>query len=108
MYLISYVAADFRDPGTGEFIYRVTPAMRGVLQSVPDAIAKAIAKDPLYPLLIADGSLKVTEDAREKRVLEQEPLLNVTAEGKRESEAPAPAPEAEKEAPRPGRPRAAK
>ena len=89
MYLISYVCADFRNPASGEVLLRITPATRGVLQSIPDETAKAISKDPLYRLLVADGSLKVTEDSREKRILEQDPMLHVDAEGRKKETAPA-------------------
>ena len=84
MLIIPYVCAEFRDK-TGNVLYRITPEMRGVMQEAPDNIWQ----DILFDMLVADGSIKVPETAAQKKTLEQDPMVGVTAEGKSETGKPA-------------------
>ncbi len=84
MLIIPYVCAEFRDV-SGNPIFRITPAMRGTMITVPEAIKQ----DILFDMLVADGSIKVPETAAQKKVLEQDPMVGVTAEGKSETGKPA-------------------
>ena len=79
MLIIPYVCAEFRDV-SGNPIFRITPAMRGTMITVPEAIKQ----DILFDMLVADGSIKVPETAAQKKTLEQDPMVGVTAEGKSE------------------------
>ena len=97
MLIIPYVCAEFRDVA-GNPIFRITPAMRGTMITVPETIKQ----DILFDMLVADGSIKVPETAAQKKVLEQDPMVGVTAEGKSEqpkaagNEKPAKAPKGTK------------
>ncbi len=84
MLIIPYVCAEFRDV-SGNPIFRITPAMRGTMITVPEAIRQ----DILFDMLVADGSIKVPETAAQKKTLEQDPIVGVTAEGKSETGKPA-------------------
>ena len=84
MLIIPYVCAEFRDV-SGNPIFRITPAMRGTMITVPEAIKQ----DILFDMLVADGSIKVPETAAQKKLLEQDPMVGVTAEGKSETGKPA-------------------
>ena len=84
MLIIPYVCAEFRDV-SGNPIFRITPAMRGTMITVPEAIRQ----DILFDMLVADGSIKVPETIAQKKALEQDPMVGVTAEGKSETGKPA-------------------
>ena len=84
MLIIPYVCAEFRDV-SGNPIFRITPAMRGTMITVPETIKQ----DILFDMLVADGSIKVPETAAQKKTLEQDPMVGVTAEGKSEIGKPA-------------------
>ena len=77
MLIIPYVCADFRDK-KGNPIFRITADMLRTIQTVPDAIKQ----DLLFDMLVADGSIKTPETEAQKKLLEQEPMLGMTAEGK--------------------------
>ena len=79
MLIIPYVCAEFRDK-TGNVLYRITPAMRGVMQEAPDNIWQ----DTLFDMLVKDGSIRTPETAKQKKILENDPMVGVTAEGKSE------------------------
>ena len=83
MLIIPYVCAEFRDV-SGNPIFRITPAMRGTMITVPETIKQ----DILFDMLVADGSIKVPETAAQKKALEQDPMVGVTAEGKSETGKP--------------------
>ena len=97
MLIIPYVCAEFRDK-TGNVLYRITPEMRGVMQEAPDNIWQ----DILFDMLVTDGSIKVPESTAQKKILENDPMVGVTAEGKSErpkaagNEKPAKAPKGTK------------
>ncbi len=77
MLIIPYVCAEFRDR-SGNRIFRITADMLRNLQKVPDAIEQ----DLLFDLLVADGSIKVPETAAQRKLLEQEPMLGMNADGR--------------------------
>lgn len=84
MLIIPYVCAEFRD-FSGNPIFRITTSMRGNMITAPETIRQ----DILFDMLVADGSIKVPETAAQKKVLEQDPMVGVTAEGKSETGKPA-------------------
>ncbi|MBR3335250.1 MAG: hypothetical protein IKG23_13245 [Clostridia bacterium] len=77
MLIIPYVCADFRDK-KGNSIFRITADMLRTIQTVPDAIKQ----DLLFDMLVADGSIKTPETEAQKKLLEQEPMLEMGADGK--------------------------
>ena len=48
------------------------------MQEVPEAIKQ----DLLFDMLVADGSIKTPETAAQRKLLEQEPMLEMGADGK--------------------------
>ncbi len=79
MLIIPYVCAEFHD-FSGNPVFRITPAMRGTMVEAPEAIKQ----DVLFDMLVNDGSIKVPETAAQKKALENDPMVGVTAEGKSE------------------------
>ncbi len=77
MLIIPYVCADFHDKA-GNRIFRITADMLRTMQDVPEAIRQ----DLLFDLLVADGSIKTPETAAQRKLLEQEPMLNMDASGR--------------------------
>ena len=77
MLIIPYVCADFRDK-SGNTIFRITPDMIRTMQEVPEAIKQ----DLLFDMLVVDGSIKTPETAAQRKLLEQEPMLGMTADGR--------------------------
>ena len=77
MLIIPYVCAEFRDRN-GNRIHRITPEMRGCLTEVPDAVRQ----DLLFDMLVADGSIKVPQNESQKKVLEQDPMVGVSPDGR--------------------------
>lgn len=69
------VCAEFRTP---DGKVNVRPEDRLVLKDWPDAIKK----DPLFPLLINDGSVELVQTKADAKRLENDPDANMTAEGK--------------------------
>ena len=84
MLIIPYVCADFRDKG-GNPIFRITADMLRTIQTVPDAIKQ----DLLFDMLVADGSIKTPETEAQKKLLEQDPMIEMGADGKRIAKAKA-------------------
>jgi len=91
MLIIPYVCAEFRDKA-GNTLFRIRPEMLRSMQEVPDAIEQ----DHLFDLLVADGSIKTPESVAQKKLLEQDPMLEMNADGK--SAKPAKAAKAETKA----------
>ena len=75
--IVCYVAAIFSDPKTREEIFRVEKSDLGLIMDAP----KAIKQDPLFNLLVSDGSIKIVEKKNLKQ-LENDPMKGVSAEGK--------------------------
>ena len=77
MLIITYVCADFRDKN-GNPIFRITADMLRTMQDVPEAIKQ----DLLFDMLVQDGSIKTPETVAQRKLLEQDPMIGMTAEGK--------------------------
>ncbi len=77
MRIISHVCADFYD-SEGAVIFSVTPSTRNLYIPAPDAIRQ----DPLFALLVADGSIEAVVTDDRKRVLEQDPETGIDETGK--------------------------
>ncbi len=77
MLILSRVCAEFHDRN-GAVIHRITPAMLGLFHDAPDVLKG----DRLFEMLVADGSIKRPEDAREDRNLEQDPMAGAYADGR--------------------------
>ena len=78
MLVLSRVCAEFHDH-TGAVVHRVTPETRLTFREAPESIRE----DPLFRMLINDGSLEAAPSAAQKKQLEAEPLEGVNAEGRR-------------------------
>ena len=77
MRIISHVCADFYD-SEGAVIFSVTPSNRNHYIPAPDAIRQ----DPLFALLVADGSIEAVVTDDRKRVREQDPETGIDETGK--------------------------
>ena len=77
MLIIPYVCAEFHDR-SGTVIHRITPTMRGTMVEVPESIKQ----DVLFTMLVKDGSIKTPETSAQKKTLEKDPMVGVTAEGR--------------------------
>ena len=77
MRIISHVCADFYD-SEGAVIFSVTPSDRKLLVEAPEAIRQ----DPLFAMLVADGSIEAVISDDRKRVLEQDPETGIDETGK--------------------------
>ena len=79
MLIISRVCAEFRNPKTGAKIFAITPANRFVIMEAPEAIRM----DPLYQLLVNEGSLEAVVSASQRMQLEGDPTFGTDATGKK-------------------------
>ena len=77
MLIISSVCADFRDRN-GNTIHRIKAENLNLFQEAPESIRE----DPLFNLLVADGSIRFPEDAVSRKNLENNPTAGQTASGK--------------------------
>ena len=95
MTLIAHVAAEFHNP-RGETVFTVSPRdIDRILTHVPEAVRE----DPLFPALGRDGSLRVTEDAKERKALERDPAAGVAPDGRKAASRSPRASDAKAEAP---------
>ena len=78
MLILSRVCAEFHDIH-GNTIFTVTPMTRNSFIEAPDTIRQ----DPLFRMLLEDGSLEVAASVVRKKVLEAEPMKDADASGKR-------------------------
>ena len=79
MFLLAHVCAEFRDRN-GNTIFRVTREQLNSFLYAPDAIQE----DPLFALLVADGSVVFPpKDEKERARLENEPMRGIDAAGKK-------------------------
>lgn len=85
MLILSRVCAEFRDH-TGAVVYRVTPESRLTFREAPDSIRE----DPLFRMLVNEGSLEAVSAAGQRKILEADPLKDTDAAGRK---IPAPAPD---------------
>ena len=89
MTIVPYVCAEFHDKD-GTVLYSVKPHQLGVM--LFDA-PESIRQDPLFDMLVADGSFRIPQNEAEKKQLENDPYAK--APGKAE-ETGSPAPVEEK------------
>jgi hypothetical protein len=75
--MICYVAADFYS-GNGEK-FRITPANIGVFVEAPEWVKDTL----LFKLLVKDGSVRVAEGKAEQKALENDPMKEIAADGKK-------------------------
>ena len=78
MLILSRVCADFHN-GKGELIHRVTPAARLTFHEAPESIRE----DPLFQMLVSEGSLEAAATPVRKKQLEAEPMEGADAAGRR-------------------------
>lgn len=77
MLILSRVCVDFRSP-EGVSLFEVKPSMLNTFQEAPDAIQH----DPLFSLLVSDGSLEAVVSAARKKELEKDPIQDTDPSGK--------------------------
>ena len=75
--IICYVAVCFYNPKTGSEIFNITKELIGKVITAP----KNIQLDPMYGLLVNDGSIRMVKDL-DMIEFENDPLKDITAEGK--------------------------
>ncbi len=81
MLILSRVCAEFHD-ASGRKLFSITPPMLLTFQEAPDAIQE----DPLFQLLVDDGSMEAVVSVDRKRELEQDPVQGTDPSGKRKKE----------------------
>ena len=79
MLLISHVAAEFRDRN-GNTLYTIHGSQRNTFLAVPETIRQ----DPLFDLLLQDGSIEIPETALKTAALENDPTEGITPDGRKE------------------------
>jgi len=77
MLILSRVCADFYDRRRN-LLFRITPHDLGLFVDAPESVKQ----DPLFQMLVDDGSIKFPEDARSTRTLENDPMAGADASGK--------------------------
>ena len=77
MLILARVCADFYDKNRN-LLNRITPRDLNLFQDAPESIRQ----DPLFQMLVDDGSIKFPEDARTNRALENDPKAGTTPDGR--------------------------
>ena len=77
MVVVPFVCAEFHDP-SGKVIHRIRAHELRNIVTVPDAIMQ----DPLFAMMVEDGSLKAPENKLELKALENDPDAEVGKVGK--------------------------
>ena len=77
MLIIASVCAEFRDRH-GNTVYRIKAEDLNLFREAPESVKE----DPLFDLLVADGSIRFPEDAVSRKKLENDPTAGQTASGK--------------------------
>ena len=77
MLIVSHVCAEFHD-AKGEILFAVTPAIRNTFIEAPESIRQ----DPLFHLLVAEGSLEAAFTKERKTALEHNPESGLDGTGK--------------------------
>jgi len=80
MLILSRVCADFHNK-KGERIHRVTPANRLAFHEAPESIRE----DPLFQMLVNEGSLEAAVTPARKQQLEADPLEGADGAGRKRS-----------------------
>ena len=86
MTVLSHVSVDFTDKHHN-ILFSVPPRLIDCVLTAPDEIQQ----DPIFDLLLADGSLEAVRSVARKKALENAPAADVTVEGKKPKAAKAPA-----------------
>ena len=81
MLIIPYVCAEFHDK-TGAVIHKIRPEDLRIATKAPEAIRQ----DPLFAMMVSDGSLKVPETKSELKKLENDPGMFIPSEKALEAE----------------------
>ena len=82
MLILSRVCAEFRDH-TGAVVHRVTPETRLTFREAPESIRE----DPLFRMLVDEGSLEASVTPLRRKELEADPLADADAAGRKETAA---------------------
>ena len=77
MLILSRVCAEFYDKNRKR-LHRITPKDLGCFCEVPEEIKQ----DPLFDMLVKDGSIKYPADDAKDNALEQDPFTGTTPDGK--------------------------
>ncbi len=80
MLILSRVCAEFRDRA-GKPIFTISPS--GLLSFLE--APEEIRQDPLFDMMLADGSLEAVQSVSHRKALESDPVGSTTAEGKKPS-----------------------
>ena len=86
MLILSRVCADFHNQ-KGELIHRVSAANRLTFHEAPEAIRE----DPLFQMLVNEGSLEAAVTPAAKKQLEADPQEGTDAAGRKRAPAKKPA-----------------
>ena len=90
MLILARVCADFYDRNRN-LLHRILPVHLGTFHEAPDSIRQ----DPLFQMLVDDGSIKYPADAAKDRALEQDPFAGTTPDGREKKPKVMNTPEAE-------------
>ena len=77
MLILSRVCAEFYDKHNN-LLDRITAKDLGIFLEINDAVKQ----DPLFQMLVDDGSIKYPADDAKDKALEQDPFAGTTADGK--------------------------
>ena len=77
MLILARVCADFYDKNRN-LLHRIAPRDLNLFREVPESIRQ----DPLFQMLVDDGSIKFPADAAKDRALEQDPYAGTTPDGR--------------------------
>lgn len=78
MTILSHVSVDFTDKHHN-ILFSVPPRLIDCVLTAPDEIQQ----DPIFDLLLADGSLEAVRSVARKKALENDPAAEVNAEGRK-------------------------
>ena len=78
MLILSRVCADFRNR-EGRVIFRIAPTDRLTFLEAPEEIRG----DPLFDMLLSEGSLEAVQSVSQQKQLEADPIRETDATGKR-------------------------
>ena len=90
MLILARVCADFYDRNRN-LLHRILPVHLGTFHEAPDSIRQ----DPLFQMLVDDGSIKFPADAAKDKALEQDPFAGTTPDGREKKPKVMNTPEAE-------------
>ena len=80
MRILSHVCAEFRN-SHGLIIFQVPVCEKNAVVEAPEEIRS----DPLFGMLIAEGSLEIVRDEAQQKELEQDPYKGTDATGKKKA-----------------------